>query len=557
MNIFPDIWGGGALFGYPESAETGLHGRLCEDCIGIDFEGSDRFSLKVDAGKIRDISPKIVLPEYVRITAEGDKGIYDITLAAVSSQALYIYCDKDVDVKPEFAVECSAEPFDGGCLYICKNNRYALAKRISDGGVVYGFAYGDGCETEAHSVAEISAEAVAENLLRDYDKADIPASISDAYIPLYIRCMAIVRNGISSKQCFGKRVNGKFVIPVVSSVMTAVALKKMFPDYARATVRKIADHISGDGFLPADITESCSVSAVPPVICYGFDEVFGDDRDMVEKYYDKLRSCIMYFAEKRDINNDYTYQLSSGDRGDAGAESGMPNSTRFDAGVLQSSPDVSGYMYLAALAMGRMSRTINRNSDIIYWGVLAQRIANGANTRLFDKKRNFYFDRPIIGSHFTDVTAVSGFMPLFAGFVPEEYILPMAALLDDISSFRTGRGIPTVAVSDVSYCQDINRGSMSLFECYKILKGMMNAGLSAKAHNIAGRCLDTVRRAYEEEGILYSHYSSDRTVAHRRQKLFGRSISPACRDNFEFVADCPVTAAYVLAIANMMAEEKF
>ena len=556
MDFLPDIWGSGSVFGYPESGDIGLHGRLCADGIGVDFDGSDRCSLRINIGDICDISPKAVFPEYVRMTVEGRTDAFDITIGAVSPQSVYIHCDRCADVDLTFGEDFSAEPCDGGKVYLCGSSRYSLIRRTCDGGVVYGFACGDDCEAEARKASGLSVKFVSEALLEPYKELNIPDSISDIYRPLYMRCAGIVRNGISSKHCFGKCVGGRFTIPVVGSIMRAVALKNMFPEYARATVLKVADHISGDGFLPADITESCCVSAAPPVICYGFDEILGDDKELVRKYYDSLRSCIMYFVEKRDINKDYTYQLSSGDKGDPGVECGMPNSPRFDSGVLQSSPDISGYMYLAALAMGNMSRTINRNSDIIYWGILAQRIATGANARLFDKSKCFYYDRPIIGSHFVDVRATSGFMPLFAGFVPEEAVSDIVAHLDDPTAFRTGRGIPTVAVGDAKYCQDMNRGSMSLFECYKILKGMMDAGFITKAQAIAGRCLDTVRRGYMDDGILYSHYSSDRAVSHHRQKLFGKSIMQPCRDNFEFVADCPETAAYVLAIANMMAEDK-
>ncbi len=557
MNIMPDIWGGGAVFGYPESGDLGLHGRLCSDCIGLELDGSDRCTLRVDVGKISDVSPAVVLPEYICLAAEGMMGTCDITMAAVSGEGVYIHCDAYADVTVSFSKEFCTRTCDGGILYSCQDKKYALIKRVYEGGTVFGFACGEECEAQARRVSALSVESVAADLVSPYDKMDIPDSISDTYRPLYLRCRAIVRNGISSRYCFGKRIGAKFTIPVISSSMRAVALKDMYPRYARSTVLKIADHISSDGFLPSDITESCCTSAAPPVICYAFDEVLGNDRDLTEKYYDRLRSCIMYFVEGRDINKDYTYQFASGDRCDPGAESGMPHSPRFDAKVLRSSPDISGYMYLSALAMGNMSRTINRNADIIYWGVLAQRIAKSANTRLFDKNRGLYYDLPIIGSSFAGHSTTAGFMPLYAGFVPEEYIPDMIALTDDPCAFRTGRGIPTVAVGDASYCQDMNRGSMSLFECYKIIKGMVKAGYGNKARGVAGRCLDTVRRAYEEEGILYSHYSSDRAVAHSRQKLFGRSMLPVCGENFEFSADCPETAAFVLAIINMMAQENF
>lgn len=555
MENMPRVWGGGAVFGYAESGDCGLHGRLCTDGIGIDFDDEHRCSLMLNTDKVADITPLAVLPDYVSITADLGGEPCDIIMAAVSRDGVYIHVDRDVPLAVNFGSNYDSTTYDGGCMYRCGDRDYALAKRAYSGGVVYAFATGDECRSESDRIASLAPESVSEDLLSVYKKLGIPDSVSDIYRPLYMRCSAIVRNGVSSKGCFGKRTEGKFSVSVVSALMRAVALKDMYSEYARATVLKIADYISADGFLPSDITAYCCNSVAPPIVCYAFDEIFGKDRDMVEAYYDRLRSCIKYFADKRDINKDYTYQLSSGDKGEPGRECGMPNSPRFDAGVLQSSPDVSGYMYLAALAMGNMSRTINRNDDIIYWGVLAQRVAAGANSRLYDKSKGFYYDRPIIGSHFVDVRTTAGFMPLYAGFVPEEHISGLVGLTDDPTAFRTGRGIATIAVSDSCYSQDINRGSMSLFECYKIIKGMVNSGYVVKAQNIAARVLDTVLRAYEEDGLLYSHYSSDRRVSHRRQKLFGKSIMPACRSNFDYVADCPETAAFVLAIVNMMAEE--
>ena len=547
MNI-PDIWGEGALFGYPESGETGLHGRLSGNRIALEFDTADRCTLAVDICSISHIKPTVVLPELVQLDCTGSEGSYAVTLAAVSPTAVYIHCDRNADVSVSFSGSARSIPCGDGCVYNCGSKKYALIKLAAGSGAVYGFACGDDCDSEARRVSAMKCTEVADILLEPYRQLQMPEDIAEPYRPLYVRCAALVRQSVSTKLCLGKRANGKFNIDVVSAVMRAVALRDIFPAYAKATVLKVADYISTDGFLPSSLTESCCVNAAPPLICHAFEQICGDDRALVERYYDKLRSCIMYFVDNRDINKDYTYQWRAGSASDPGVESAMPNSPRFDGKVLRSGPDLSAYMYMAALAMGDMSRTISRNSDIIYWGVLAQRIAKGADSLLFDSEKSFYFDRSLIGSRLDTVITTAGFMPLFAGFVPKEYVAGMVSLLDDAAVFGCKRGVPTVARCEETYTQDLYRGSISIGENYKLLCALVKSGYHTKATDVAVRCLDTVRKAYEAEGVLYGYYSSDSRIAHCRQSYFGNSILPMCRTGYEYTRDCPETAAFVAAI---------
>ncbi|MBQ7900627.1 MAG: hypothetical protein IJ365_01510 [Clostridia bacterium] len=548
----PDVWGGGAVFGCAGSADSGLHGRLCGDRIAVEFDEKNKCTLAVEIDNICDIKFRTVLPDCIELEADDGSRKYDVSITALTPAGILVHCDKDIGVSVAFADEVQDASCDGGNVYCTGAAKYALIKKQLQSGVVYAFAAGDDCEAQAAGLCGAERADACGKIKDRYAAHPLPRNMSEIYEALYVRCLGIIEHNVSSSGCMGKRINGKFCVDTVNSLLCAAALKDIYPQYARATLLKIADYISADGFLPSSITQSCCANAAPPVICYCFEQIAGKDKELIEQYYDKLRSCIMYYVQGRDMNKNYVYQWRAGRDNDPGVESTMLNSPRFDGKVIVAGPDLSAYMYMAAVAMGKLSRAINRNSDILYWGVLAQRIADGANNLLYDKKHSFYFDRSPIGNKLGSIKTTAGFMPLYAGFAADEYVSGIVAHLEDRSTFGTNRGVPSAAKDEPAFEQDLYRGSIVLAENYKILQGLVNYDLEQNAALLASKCLDTVRRAYMAEGVLYEFYSSSATVAHSRQTRLGKSISPMCRTAFEQTRDCPVTAAFVVGIGALL-----
>ncbi len=164
-------------------------------------------------------------------------------------------------------------------------------------------------------------------------------------------------------------------------------------------------------------------------------------------------------------------------------------------------------MYMSVSAMRRMAELINRNADILYWGVMAERISTSANDFLYDEKDGFFYDRDIVRHRQIKLKTTAGFMPLFAKMCSPTQVTALTKHINDKAEFGAAYGLPSVARSEKSYCGAAHRGAMHPADNYKVACGLARSDRRHSAEKLAAKCLEAVRRALERDGVVYEFYS--------------------------------------------------
>lgn len=555
---FPATIGADALFTY--GSDGALAGRLCGDITGIRFESPMGCTLVLDFGNVLKIEYESVFPDWISGKAYCSDREICFDIIATDPQGVYVGADSSMDVRLMFKGNAICEKADSTSTYILNGDTAAIC--IGRGtGYTAGFAMGYGCAEKAGDISRIDINRKKESLRKKYSAVKLPKGIAGIHEQVYRRCLSLVEGAVctdSGKRVFADRSAHGLCINSRRAMLTAVGLKKLFPDIASSTVMYLADFVDEKGILPVNINSGFGDNGCcAPLLPWAFYEVVGDNREMIEKYYEALRRHVMYFINERDMNKNSLYHWLAGGVNNPGTDSGMINSPRFDGNVIVDAPDLGAYLYKSVDAMFRMSKVINENSDVLYWNVIAERIRLGVNDFLYSEADRFYYDRGVIGKKLNKVKIISGFMPVFGGICPPVRLNALMGMLSDRATFGARYGVPSVARSEDSFECDMYRGSVYFEENYKLVFGLFRAGKRDKAAEIVSRCLEAACRGYETSGVIYEYYSpmsvSD-TACQRRGGMGGGSMGiygyNTCR------RDCPVSAGFLIAMIELLSNEE-
>jgi neutral trehalase len=138
-------------------------------------------------------------------------------------------------------------------------------------------------------------------------------------------------------------------------------------------------------------------------------------------------------------------------------------------------------------------------------------MAGKVHDELWDEEEGIYCDRDLEGNP-ERVQAVSGFFPLMLPDMPEGRAERLVEALNDPDRFNAPFPVPTVAVSDPTYSNDMWRGCMWANTNYLVIHGLRRQGRTAEADRLAAKTIDCVRKYYETCGVLFEFFdSSDKT----------------------------------------------
>ncbi len=565
--LFPDKWGQGALVSF--SGANGIcnrgramYGRLLGDKFGINFLNKAVFTL--DMTGIDHIKPQCVLSDVITADIYCGADQFKCCIIMASQNVMLFYSSMHVNahltVDGEYehthTPEYDLYEGDGTCFVI------ACEKQM-------GTKYAVCCADNKKDATEGAIKALKLNINAEtnkkidyYQVLPQPVNVIDDIQKLYYKCISTVKASIADNE-FSPERPGVLLpcadklgsINVFKSIISAVALKNIFPVYAKSTLVTIWEMILGSGALPFD--EECREEIIaPPLLAWGFSEVFGDDRAVLEAVYDKLRDCVKYVIDKRDINNNNVYEWKTDSFYTRfNTECNMVNSPRFDDGVLMDSVDLSCYVANEARCLSKIAKIIEKRSEAAYWDVMYSRVKKAVNIALFDVVDGFYYDNTLVSSIYKRVKTVSGFIPLFAGVCTNDIASVLVDKLSSPAEFNTRVSIPTVSKRDIKE-QDMYRGPMWVEYNYLIARGLKEYGYNDKADEIIKKTVLTVKNEFERHGVIYECYSTDAGILTENMPRYGfeskfsgnGAIGSPVRDYLPAAAIC---AEYILNLHKM------
>ncbi len=256
------------------------------------------------------------------------------------------------------------------------------------------------------------------------------------------------------------------------------------------------------------------------------------DVDSLKDIYPMIAANLMWWeGERQDPATGLFYWAIRG-------ESGADNTPRFGA-ALKGTPvdgslcgaitsgygaaDLSAQMHLSYEATAAIASRIGEDGS--RWTRAAKSLAGAMNAYLWSEVDGLYLDYDFgLGDTVGPRTAF-GFFPLITGAPGAERAERMIETLTDPASFWRELPVPTVAVDEECYSQDMWRGPVWLSLNLWIARGLIRWGRRDLASELARRSLRRAEAVFDRQGCVLEYYPADgMRVAGLRRK--GDSTGP-------------------------------
>ncbi len=523
--ILSDKWGQGALFSYSnalgEKSDKGFYARLCGDRFGFLCETKNRCTLSVGADGICDAYFDTVMTDYVDARVMIGDGKFSVKVLFASPHTILICSDYAISVKAEFEKDISTKKSKKGLCFSSDGEEFALSSKKENGCIVYAFSYGIDANDLCEKALAVSFEEHLVKRLSFYSRVPDPQFSDNRIEKLYYKCVSVL---LASTQSAQGLIKSDYIAPSKAemsslysywSAICTLGLRHICPQIAKDTLETILSSQSGDGLLPAVVSEKAKSSDLnPPVLAWCFWELYSvnNDAEMLKNAYASLKKYLHYIIETRDINKNHLFEWQPDEAMPLYSfESTMDNSPRFNDGIVLDSVDFTSYVANEAHYMSLIAEEISKHGEALYWGVVFERIKNAVNELLFDEDDKIYYDRSVVSNMFKKVQTSASFLPMFAGVCENRNAMALLKYLNLPDKFNLKCGVPSLSADNGDYCFNWWKGPTFIHHNYFIAKGLDKYEMHDKANEIKAKSLGSVLTEYENCGVLYEYYCAEGT----------------------------------------------
>jgi hypothetical protein len=172
--------------------------------------------------------------------------------------------------------------------------------------------------------------------------------------------------------------------------------------------------------------------------------------------------------------------------------------------------DISSEMVLFARQLATMAQILGKGDEARRYSTQANDLAEIINTRMWDKKRKFYFDLTVHG-RLAPVMTIAAYWTLLANVASPAQQADLVAELKNRNTFGRTNPVPTLAADQKGYEPGGGywRGSVWASTETMVIRGLEECGYDDLAREIAMKHLDLVARVYEKTGTIWENYSPD------------------------------------------------
>lgn len=562
MSQLPNLWGGGQLFAFSglDGETSWAHpfvGSLLPDRLGLDFHQSPALVLQITPpGQ----EPATITPEYVL----GDTFVVELAWSGGAARVLAAFADGRtlVGEAPETVAVSLRDLGDevstpGGHFALARaGRRWCLA------------CDGESLETaRQRAQAGLALDAAAVAAAR---RAFVAAVSTEGLLPpadprTYRKAAAVLKvNVMSPEGSIGRRWTTPDRWPhrhmwLWDSAFHSLGWLHLDAQMARDTVEAMVEAAYPDGMLPlcSAPTPSPYKQTQPPVLAWAAWEVHQatGDVDFPRRLYPGLAAYIEWFLQHRDRNGNGLYEWLKDDENTLChcGESGLDNSPRFDEPGLDDHVDLCCMLVNEMEVLARMAVICDRFDDAARWKERATALAQRINERMWDEETGFYYDLRADGELLKLKTCV-GFLPLWAGISSREQAGRLMAHLLDPREFACEFPVPTVALDEPCFSDDMWRGPTWININYLIFRGLLHYGLVTEANDLRARTLREVERWYRETGSIYEYYDN---FAKTEPGMLHRKGGVGEKGGYGVgtIRDYGWSAAFYVALANEGVEE--
>jgi len=512
----PDVWGEGALFAF-----SGLDGETNAASGFVATYAREPYDLLIHTPQRRLLEVKVADPGAVRV-ATGDllavqtaRG--DLLLAYAAWHTLVGIAPPDATLALRAEDGSRAAEVEG--VWVAADDAHGDAVALAQRAPRFALAYGrTSAEAHARVLAGLDADVWAVAAARLASFAAMPAIAPAAADRLLKKCFSVIKvNTLAAEGPMQQTWSTPDRVPhrdmwLWDSVFHSLAMNRFHPRVAWDFLKGVLDMQQPDGMIPHQSSVSGWRSHItqPPLLAWGVWENYQVLRDPQTLRYalPRLEAYLAWDLAHRDRNqNGLLEWWIEGNVRSRSGESGLDNSARFDMAVPLDAVDFSvwaaadmGYVAQIAAALGDAERAA-------VWAARSRRTSTAVHRELWDEQAGFYFDRTMEGA-FTGIKAASGFMPLLLDDLPAPHLHCLVRWLRDPAAFAAPFPVPSLALSEPTWCTDMWRGPTWLNLNYFIIIGLRRHGERELAQWLADKTLQHVAKYYERYGVLFEFYDA-------------------------------------------------
>lgn len=512
MGILPNIWGGGQLFAFSglEGETSWAHplvGSLLLDSVGLDFHQDPAVILDISGAPGAALQPEYVL---------GDAFALRLGEAPVVAAAADRYT-----VVGQLGAGLQVSLRDAGDALSTRAGHFALLREAGQGKWALAFDPDSAAAAQARATTALALDvaAVASQRCAFVSALDVDDLLSPAEERTYRKAASVLKtNVMSAEGGIGRRWTTPDRWPhrhmwLWDSAFHALGWLHLDPQMAKDTLEAMIEAAYPDGMIPlcSAPTPQPYKTSQPPLLAWAVWEVHQatGDVEFPVRLYEGLAGYIRWFQRERDRNGNglYEWWKDEEDRLCHCGESGLDNSPRFDQPGIDDHVDLNCMLYNEMAILARIALISDRYNEAAQWHEQATQLAARINERMWDETTGFYYDLRADGT-LLPLKTVVGFLPLWAGIASREQAGRLMTHLLDPREFACEFPVPTVALDEAPFSDDMWRGPTWINTNYMIVRGLRHYGLVAEAAALRARTLQEIQRWYEATGAIYEYYDN-------------------------------------------------
>ena len=295
------------------------------------------------------------------------------------------------------------------------------------------------------------------------------------------------------------------------SVFHAAGLRWLDRRAARESLEAVFDAQHEDGFIP-HFTSPLEASEVtqPPILAFGMkllDELERDD-EWLRSHYRKNAAYLKWIFAHRDTDGGGLVEWKiEGYIHCRCGESGMDNSSRFDATVELDACDFNAYLAQDCEIMAEFAERLGLPAEAAFWEGSRQRLNMLMNERLWDAENGLYVDYDVVNHTRSKIQSSAGFLPLLSGAPTPAMAKRLVATLKDPERFATPFAVPSISRSQPEfYSKDMWRGPVWININYLIARGLERYGFREEAETLIGSTMAELEKFYFKYGTFFEFY---------------------------------------------------
>ncbi len=294
------------------------------------------------------------------------------------------------------------------------------------------------------------------------------------------------------------------------STFHALGMRHVDPQLAKDCISAVFDCQQADGFIPhcmrpdgsSDITQ-------PPILGLGISAVMEVESDMnwLAALYPKLSAYLKWVMKNRDNDGAGLVEWDIEEHVNCrSGESGMDNSSRFDAAIKLDAPDFNAYLAADCEIASGFAEQLGLKTEAAFWKKECNRINRLINKRLWNDELKFYMDYDIETDKQGKILSSAGFLPLLSGAPSQAQARELVRHLSNPETFGTPFGVPSISRNSAGYSKDMWRGPVWININYLIIRGLERYGYVEEAGQLRDRTLREIEKYYLKYGTFFEYY---------------------------------------------------